>query len=92
MVEAEFEHLQDRTVFELVSRESMPQGVEVGDGIVLVEANPQLAKQWCFLIVRHLPKHLQYVVKLMQKSEKDLAKKPPEVEDEVRKWDSASGS
>ena len=35
-VEAEFEHLQDRMVFELVSRESVPQGVEVGDGIVLV--------------------------------------------------------
>ena len=53
-----------------------------------VRTNPQLARQWCYLIVRNLPKHLNYVLKLMQKSNnKDLTKKPQAVESEVWKWD-----
>ena len=51
-----------------------------------LDDNPQLSKNWCFMVIRHLPKHLQETVKLLAKSNKNLYKKPSEIEMVVKRW------
>ena len=52
--------------------------------------NPQIAKNWCFMMTKLFPRHLEETIRLFTRSETKLCREPAEtaeIEKLVREWD-----